>query len=194
MTYILLGSKTHIPFRIKISLLWIRNKQKNRLNSLYDEHEPSNPIENDESRQQQRLLDEFWSNMTELELTKGSLTHSPINFFSNRSKINEKILCKWKIQSVMVSEVLQFQSAKEVTIPRMKSGLIRNNCGTEIPECFFLNLIYVHWHLKTLKKKSLMNMKIFNPVNTPSVMKFLKGKINWNLNWNLNWKDDQKEV
>ena len=45
-------------------------KQKRNLSSLYDEHELSQPIENDESRLQLKLFEEFWSNQTALELMK----------------------------------------------------------------------------------------------------------------------------
>ena len=48
------------------------NQQGNTFDSLYDEHEPSDPIENDESRLHLKRFQEFRSNMTELELTKGS--------------------------------------------------------------------------------------------------------------------------
>ena len=56
---------------------WIRLKQQQYFDSFYDEHELSEPVENDESRLQMKLFEEFWSNQTELELTKGSLTTFP---------------------------------------------------------------------------------------------------------------------
>ena len=53
-------------------------------------------MENDESREQVRLFEEFWSNMTQLELIKGSLTNKSIKLFANRPLIPEKSLVSEK--------------------------------------------------------------------------------------------------
>ena len=69
---------------LALNFFLIRLKQQRYFDSFYDEHESSEPVENDESRLQMKLFDEFWSNQTELELTKGSL--ATFFFFKLRSR------------------------------------------------------------------------------------------------------------